>query len=155
MLLFSKSLPFASFVSSGLKNSLMSSSHLFLGLPTDQFVSILLSRPGFHLILLLVHLSLGRDAILSGILHFIFLCVSIQQGMFIFFICYSASFVLLLMNSIHSYSFSLLSISSSWSSRKETTLSWSFFELCSEPSSVSLSVTQRVSFSSSFFLHSP
>ena len=40
-----------------------------------------------------------------------------------FFMCSSASLVLLLMNSIHSSSFSLLSISSSLSSWKETSLS--------------------------------
>ena len=42
---------------------------------------------------MLVHLSFGKDAILPAILHFILLCVSVQQGIFIFFICSSSVFL--------------------------------------------------------------
>ena len=50
-------------------------------------------------------------------------CVSLSSKVSAFFMCSSVSLVLLLMNSIHSSSFSLLSISSSLSSWKETSLS--------------------------------
>ena len=43
------SLPFVVSVSSGLRKSLISSSHLFVGLPTALHVFILVLRPGFHL----------------------------------------------------------------------------------------------------------
>ena len=46
--LFFISLPFISSVSSGLRNSLISSSHLFFGLPTGLYVWCLMLRPGFH-----------------------------------------------------------------------------------------------------------
>ena len=42
------SFPFVSSVSSGLKKSFVSSSHLFFGLPTGLFVCYLVLRPGFH-----------------------------------------------------------------------------------------------------------
>ena len=41
--------------------SLISSSNLFLGLPTDLFVLILLSRPGFHSVILRVQRSCDND----------------------------------------------------------------------------------------------
>ena len=138
LLLFMRSYFLSSFVSPVLLSSLMSSSHLLSGLPTNLLVLILLSRPGCQLKILLVHLSFGRNAILLAIRHFILLCVSIQKGIFIFFIYSSASLVLLLMYSIHSSSFPVMSISSSLSSWTDTSLSWSLLELCSEPSSVSL-----------------
>ena len=88
--------------------------------------------------------------ILRAIRHFCLLCISIQHFIMCFSMCSSASFVLLLMYSIQSSSFSVASISSSASSWKDTSLSWSLFEFCSEPSSVSLSVVPSSSFPSAF-----
>ena len=82
--LFMRSYFFLSFTSPGFMNSLMSSSHLLLGLPTNLLVLVLLSSPGCQSIFFLVHLSSGRDAILLAIRHFSLLCVSIQQSIFIF-----------------------------------------------------------------------
>ena len=89
------SLSFSFFSSS--RNSLISSSHLFLGLPTGRFVLMLVSSQGFHSAPFLDHRSSVHDAILIASLHFTFLCVSIQQVIFAFFICSSTSFVLLFM----------------------------------------------------------
>ena len=114
--------------SSGFRNSLRSSSHLLLGLPTCLRVSMLLSSPGCQSKTLLVHLFSGREAILLAIRHFSLQCVSIQHGIFCFSIRSSASLVLLLMYSIQSSSFSVESISSSASSWKDTSLSLSLFE---------------------------
>ena len=135
---------FASFVSSVLKNSLMSSSHLFLGFPTDLVV-LLLFRPGFHLIILFVHRSCGRDAILFAILHFSLLWVSIRQGIFVFFMGSSASFLLFSMKSIHVFVFIFL----------ERNITVLVFEHCSEPSPVFWSVAQRESFSYCFSIPFP
>ena len=66
-------------VSSVFMNSLISSSHLFRGLPTDLFVLMQLSRPGSHSAVLLDHRSSGRGAILIAILHFILLCVQFSR----------------------------------------------------------------------------
>ena len=87
---------FCSFISSS-RNSLISSSHLFLCFQTGLFVLMLVSSPGFHSATFLDHRSSVNDAILIASLHFIFLCVSIQQVIFAFFICSSTSFVLLFM----------------------------------------------------------
>ena len=144
---------FPSFTSSGFVNSLISSSHLLFGLPTSLLVLILLSSPGCQSKFFLVHLSFCREANLLAIRHFSLLCVSIRHGIFIFFMCSSASLVLLLMSSIHSSSFSVLSIASSMSSWKDTSLSWSLLEFWFEPSSVSLSVAHFCS-SSSYFTFS-
>ena len=62
----------------------MSSSHLFFGLPTGLLVLTLLFKPGCQSKILLVHRSFGRGAILFVILHFILVCVSIQQSICIF-----------------------------------------------------------------------
>ena len=75
----------------------MSSSHLLLGLPTILLVLILLSSPGCQVKILMVHLSSGRDVILLVIRLFSLLCISVQHGIFIFFMQSSASLVLLLM----------------------------------------------------------
>ena len=104
---------FASFVSSRLTKSWMSSSHPFFGLPTGLLVLILLTEPGCQSKILLVpccHYPLHPSVCLypAKYLHF--------------FKCSSASLVLLLMNSIHSSSFSLLSFSSSLSSWTETNI---------------------------------
>ena len=123
LLLFVRSYFLPSFVSPGFVNSLMSSSHLLLGLPTNLLVLMLLSSPGFQSKICLVNLSFGRDAILLVIRHFSLLCVSTQKSIFIFFMYSSASLVLLLMYSIHSSSFSVVSIASSMSSWKDTSLS--------------------------------
>ena len=123
LLLFVRSYLVFSFVSSGFKNSLMSSSHLFWCLPTGLRVLLLLSRPGCQSKIYLVHLSSGKDTILLAIRHFSLLSVSIQHGNFCFFMCSSASLVLLLMSSIQSSSFSVESMASSISSWKDTSLS--------------------------------
>ena len=78
----------------GLKKSLISSSHLFLGLPSGLFVLMSVLRPGFHSDVFLDHRSSGRDTSLIANLHSIFLCVSIQHAAFI---CSAVSFVLLFM----------------------------------------------------------
>ena len=90
LLLFLRSYIVLSFTSPGFRNSLMSSSHLLLVLPTSLLVLILLSRPGCQSKILLVHLSFGRNAILLAIRHFSLLCISIQQSIFIFFMYSSA-----------------------------------------------------------------
>ena len=100
--LFLVSLPFFASVSSGLRKSLISSSHLFLGLPTTLHVLILALRPGFHSAGFFAHLFSGNDAILIASRHSILLCVSIQHGMLAFFIGSSALAVLLFMYSTHS-----------------------------------------------------
>ena len=64
------SLPFVASVSSGLKKSFTSSSHLFL----------LAQNPGFHSAAFLTHRSFGGDAILIANHHFIFLCISITES---------------------------------------------------------------------------
>ena len=69
----------------------------------------------------LVHFSFGREAILLAIRHFSLLCVSIQHGILMLFMCSPASLVRLLMYSIQSSSFSVESIAS-WN---DTSLSWS------------------------------
>ena len=51
-------------------NSLRSSSHLLLGLPTCLLVLMLLSSPGCQSKTLLVHLFSGREMILRAIRHF-------------------------------------------------------------------------------------
>ena len=71
------SFPFVVSVSSHLRNSLISSSHLLFGLPTNLFVWYLVLRPGFHFAAFFVHRSSGSDAILIARRHFILLCVSI------------------------------------------------------------------------------
>ena len=89
LLLFVRSYFVFSFVSSGFKYSLLSSSHLLLGLPTGLRVLILLSSPGCQSKICLVHLSSGKETILLAIRHFSLLCVSIQHGIFCFFMCSS------------------------------------------------------------------
>ena len=148
--LFLISLPFISSVSSGLRNSLISSSHLFFGLPTGLYVWCLMLRLGFHSTAFFAHLSFGSDAILVAKRHFALLCVSIQHGILASFILSTAEAVLLFMYSIHSSSsISAVSITSSVSSMKETSLSWSqsVFELL--PSAVSSSELLWFSFSPS------
>ena len=77
--LFFTSLPFVASVSSGLKKSFTSSSHLFLSLPTALHDLILVLNPGFHAAFL-THRSFGGDAILIANRHFISLCISIEHG---------------------------------------------------------------------------
>ena len=74
------SLPFVASVSSGLKKSFTSSSHLFLSLRTALHVLILELNPGFHSAAFLTHRSFGGDAILIANRHFILLCISIEHG---------------------------------------------------------------------------
>ena len=94
--------------------------------------------------LFFVHRSSGSDAILIAKRHFILLCVSIQLGILADFILSVAAAALLLMSSI-----SAVSISSSVSFMKETSLSWSqsVFELL--PYAVSSSGPLWFTFSSS------
>ena len=74
------SLPFVASVSSGLKKSFPSFSHLFLSLPAALHVLILVLHPGFHSAAFLTHRSFGGDAILIPNRHFIFLCISVEHG---------------------------------------------------------------------------
>ena len=118
---------------------MISSSHLFLGLPTALFALPPMLRSGLHFAaFLFVHLVSWCDAILIANLHFIFLCDSIQQRIMAVLIFSSACLVLLFMYSTQSSSsVPAVSMSSSVSSMEETSLFWSqsVFELL--PSSVS------------------
>ena len=118
------------------RHSLISSSHLFRGLPTGLFV-----LTPFSYFTCPTLLGERCNSQCHSPLH---PSVSLfPASIFVFIMCSSASFVFLLMFSIQSSSsISPLSISSSVSSWKETSLSWSQFELCFEPSSVSSSMTQ-------------
>ena len=89
-------------------------------------------RLGFHSAAFFAHRSPGSDALLIAKRHFNLLCVSIQHGILAAFILSTAVAVLLFMYSIQSSSsLSAVSISSSVSLMKETSLSWSqsVFEL--------------------------
>ena len=57
--------------SSSSRNSLISSSHILLGLPIVLYVLYLELSSRFHSATFTIHLSLGRDAILSASLHFV------------------------------------------------------------------------------------
>ena len=85
----------ASSVLSDLRKSLISSSNLFLGLPTALQVLYFMLSSGFHPAAFAAHLSSGHDAILIASLHFILLCALIQRWMFTVFIRSTASSVLL------------------------------------------------------------
>ena len=141
---------FRLFVSSGLRKSFNSSSHLFSGLSTGLFVWCLVLRLGFHVAAVFAHRSFGSDAILVAKRHFTLLCVSIQHGILAAFFLSTAIAVLLFMYSIQSSSsISSVSISSSVSFMKEVLLSWSqsVFELLR--SAVSSSELLWFAFSSS------
>ena len=105
------SCPFGASVSSGLRNLLMSSSHLFFCLPTALLALAPMRRPRFHFAV-------------------------IQQGILAALIFSWACLVLLLTCST---SISAVSMSSSVSSLKETSLSWSHSVLELLASSVSSS----------------
>ena len=77
---FFTSLPFVASVSSGLKKTFTSSSHLFLSLPPALHVLISVLNPGFHSAAFLAHRSFGGAAILIANRHFILLCISIEHG---------------------------------------------------------------------------
>ena len=128
----------------------MSSSHLFLGLLTALLALQPLLRPGFHLLLFLTILSLAekRSSLPISISS---LCVTNPARDIGCPHFSSASLVLLFRYSIQSSSISVVSMSSSVSPMKETSLSWSqsVFELI--PSSVSPSeFLLHSSFSSAF-----
>ena len=148
MSLFFKSFPFVSSVSSGVKNWLMSSSHLFLGLPTALHALAPMLRAWIpSCCFQCPSYSSGRIAILIANLHFIFLCASIQHGMLAVRIFSWASLVLRLMYSIHSSSsISTVSMSSSESLKKDTLLSWS------HPVSVLFSSSESAACFADFFL---
>ena len=65
-----------------LRNSLMSSSHLFFGLPIALLVLYLELSSGFHSAVFFNHLSLDGVVILSVNFYFIFLCVLFQYRIF-------------------------------------------------------------------------
>ena len=88
--------------STSLRNSLMSSSHLFLGLPIALLVLYFELSSGFHSAAFINHLSLGDVAILSASLRFHFLWVLFQHRIFAFSIFSMAPFVLLFKYSIQS-----------------------------------------------------
>ena len=112
--LFFISLPSISSVSYGLRNSLISSSHLFFGLPTGLYVWCLMLRLGFHSVAFFAHRSSGSDTILIAKRHSILLCAAIQHGILAAFILSTAVAVLLFMCSIpSSSSLSAVSVSSS------------------------------------------
>ena len=63
-------LRFVASVSSSLRKSFISSSHLFLTLPTGVHVWCLVLRPGFHSAAFFPHRSSGSDAIVIANLQF-------------------------------------------------------------------------------------
>ena len=63
--LYSLSVEFSVSFFSSLRNSLISSSHLLLGLPVALYVLYLELSSGFHSAAFTIHFSFGRDAILS------------------------------------------------------------------------------------------
>ena len=120
LLLFMKSCLVPSFASPGFVNSLSSSSHLLLGLPTNLLVLIWLSSPRCQSkFVWSIFLLVGRLFYLPFATSVF--CVSIQHGILMIIMCSPASLVLLLMYSIQSSSFSVESIAS-WN---DTSLSWS------------------------------
>ena len=92
--LFLVSLPFVASVSSGLRKSWISSSHLLFGLPTALHVLIVILRPRFYSAAFLAHRFSGSDVSLIANRTFILLCVSIQHGILAAFIRSSVSAVL-------------------------------------------------------------
>ena len=127
-----------------LRNSLMSSSHLFLGLPIALWILYLVLSSGFQSAALLNRLSLGDIAILNANFHFIFCesCSSIEPLRFpsfpwhhlCFFLCIQSS--LLLQSQLYQF---LRSASSS----NETSLSTSLWVVVLRPSPLSSSVLRR------------
>ena len=103
----------------------MSSSHLLFSLPTALYALAPMLRPGFHFAAFFVNLVSGCEAILTSSLHI--------GSPHLFFSFFRASFYVFDPISF----FNAVSMSSSVSSMKETSLSWSqsVFELL--PSSVS------------------
>ena len=96
MSLFLKSFPFCLFCFLRLEN--------LIGVIFPSFVSVFptallalapMLRPGYNFASFFVHLVFGCEAILNANLHFIFLCVLMQQGILAALIFSSASFVLL------------------------------------------------------------
>ena len=140
--LFFISLPSASSVYSGLRKAFNSSSHLLFGVPTGLYVWCLMLGPEFHCA------ASGSGAFLIAKRHFILLCVSIQHGILAAFILSTAVSLLLFTYSIHSSSsISAVSVSSSVSFMKETSLSWSQSVLEMLPSAASSSELLWFSFS--------
>ena len=120
----------------------MSSSHISLGLPHSSSCLAANAETSIPLCFFFDHLVSRGEEILIVNLHFFFLCVIMQHGMLAVLMVSSASLasaglVLLFMYSIQSSSISVVSMSSSVSHMKETSLSWSqsVFEMM--PSSVS------------------
>ena len=89
------SLLFGASVSSGLRKSLSSSSHIFLVYPTTLHAFMLTLRQKFHPAAFLAHRFSGSDAITIAHRNVILLCVSIQHGISAALIRSSASAVLL------------------------------------------------------------
>ena len=89
----------------------MSSSHLFLGLPTALLDLHPRLRPGIHFA--------------AANLHLIFLCVIVQHGILAVLIFSSVCLVLFLCIRSNLLQFQLFRMSSSMSHMKETSLSWS------------------------------
>ena len=108
------------------RNSLMSSSHLFLGLPIALLVLYFELSSGFHSAALINHLSLGDVAILSASLHFIFCesCYNIESSHFPSFLWHRLCFFLCIRSNLP-LQISVVSISSSVSFSNGTSLSWS------------------------------
>ena len=71
-----------------LRNSLMSSSHLLLGLPIALLVLYFKLNSGFHSAAFINHLSLGDVAILSASLFFLLLCLVPASDRLISHLCY-------------------------------------------------------------------
>ena len=110
------SIKFSVSSSTSLRNSLMSSSHLFLGLPIALLVLYFELSSTFHSAACINHLSLGDVAILSANLHFIF-CESCDpaSNLRIFHLFHGIVCALFMYSIQSSSSISAASISSSFS----------------------------------------
>ena len=123
-----------SFASPGFMNSLMSSSHLLVGLPTNPLVLILLSSPGCQLkIFWSIFVPVGMLFYLPFATSV--LCVFQSSKVSSFSSC-SLRPLWYFSWCIQSSLLSVVSIVSLMSSCKDTSLSWSLSEFWSEPSSV-------------------
>ena len=94
--LHSLSVEFSVSCSSSLRNSLVPSSNLLLRLPIALYVLCLELSSGFRSAAFTIHLSFGRDPILSANVHFFLLCVLIQHRIFASSILSMTSSMLLL-----------------------------------------------------------
>ena len=112
-------------VSSSLRKSFISSSHLSFGLPIGLFVWCLVLRPRFHLAPCFAHRSSGDHAILIANRHSFVCAFQFSMGFWLFSLSIASAVLLFMYSILSSSSISPVSISSSVSFMKEMSLSWS------------------------------